>query len=95
MTKFKAFPFGLIYIIIIIFSNCVNLLTNYPSCCMDHLTDPLDRNLIIDADKKEIVYEGGAFMNAPNAILEYLMNTLNKVRYLLNANFVRIHLDKI
>ena len=57
----------------------INLLTNFPSGqCASSLMSPLNGKMIANSKSIQIEYEG-ACMNAPKEILDYLIDTVEKV----------------
>ena len=63
----------------IITRDVTNLLTNFTiRPCTDALLLPLDKELIASAEMKEVEYDG-ACMNAPKEILDFLLETVDKV----------------
>lgn len=61
---------------IMVVSNCVNLLTNYPWACTEPLIAPLNKDFS-PSDLEEIEYDG-ACMNVPQTLVDFLDATLNK-----------------
>ena len=70
------------------------MLTNFPpGKCALPLLSALNEKMIASSKSKEIMYEGQC-MNAPREILDYLIDTVEKVfiSFIPNTNVIMINL---